>query len=271
MAWADLLASIAVFLPAVGFTLWLLGRYDGYFEHPRLFFAMGAGLFAALLVRFLEVQLFPFERPAALQPTYHPVTEPFTTGTLVASFFYTAVGYALIESFARTAILGVRKFRSRKDTPYYGAALGLAFGAMWGTSFLREAIITEEGRLVLNAPVLVVDGSALVVAVGLMLSGAAAGVWTGKEIGTGKLWLGTLIGLGWAAPGLAFFWMWRNRPSFLLWALCTLVWGVFAIINADRRVLARIVPPEIRDMVRKERRRERRKGPDQEPAETLRP
>ncbi|MES2155024.1 MAG: hypothetical protein V4510_07800 [bacterium] len=255
MAYADLVAAVGIFLPTAALIWFMLGRYEGYFEDNRLFFAMGAGIFAALVVRFLEVRLFGFEYPQVIQGT----GPPFTTGTLVYSFAYTALGYGLIQTLAKTSVLGFRKFRMRKDSAYYGAALGLAFGAMWATEFAAANIVSDGGRVVTETPALILDASLLLVSFGLVLAGGASGTWIGREVGEGRLWRGSVTGSLWIAPGLALMWFWLRPGDQVIPALASLGWGIFALVYTDKRILQVIVPPEVRDMIRKERRRERRK------------
>ena len=259
MVSAGLVASVAVILPAMGL-LWLyLNRYDGYFEHNRLFFALVLGLFAGTAVRFLEVFLFPFDHPRVIQPG----VDPFTSGTLVYSFAYTTFGLALMETLGKTAVLGFKKFRSRKDTPYYGAALGVGFGAMWtiqvAVSLMNlHTVDVESGKLLTDQASLIYDGVLLLMCVGLLFSHAASAIWVGKGAAEGKLWRGLMHGTLWLAPCLAFYWLFTNvHPT--LPAVALLGWGIFAMAFANRRILERIVPAEMRDMVRKERRRTARR------------
>ncbi len=255
MAYGDLLAAIAIFLPTIALVWFFLGRYEGFFEDARLFFAMGAGLFAALVIRFLEVRAFTFDSPRTFQPE-----GALTTGTMLISFLYTAFGFGLIQTLAKTAILGFKKFRMRKDSAYYGAALGLAFGAMWATEYVAAHLAKDGGHLITTPAAILLDAFLLMLGFGVVLTGGASGTWIGREVGEGRLWRGTVVGSLWLAPPLALVWLWRNLDDQVIPAISALAWGIFALVYVDRRILQRIVPPEIRDMVRKERRREQRKG-----------
>jgi hypothetical protein len=256
VAYAELVAALGIFLPAAALVWFLLGRYEGYFEDNRLFFAMGAGLFAALVLRFLEVKFFGFDQPYVIQGNYGP----YTSGTLVYSFAYTAVGYGLLEAMGMTAILGFSKFRMRKDSAYYGTALGIAFGAMWATEFVSAGIWTDgQGHMVTDSFHVVDDALLVLLGMGIGLAHAAAGTYVGRECGAGKLARAGLFGTLWLAPAFALQWCWLNAPQREVAAIACLAWGIVGLVIADRKVLQVIVPPEVRDQMGKQRRRERRR------------
>ncbi|MEA3204275.1 MAG: hypothetical protein QOI63_1955, partial [Thermoplasmata archaeon] len=125
MASPSLVASALTLVPAMALIYLVLRRYEGYFEQNRLFFGLSAGLFAGIVVKYLELWLFPFDDLSRLMPG-----QPVTTSSLIYSAAYSTFGFGLLAGLAMGAVLGFRKFRARKDTPYYGVALGLAFGAM---------------------------------------------------------------------------------------------------------------------------------------------
>lgn len=262
MASPTLVASVLTLVPAMSLIYYVLRRYEGYFEQNRLFFALTAGLFAGILVKFLEVQFFPFDDPRILQPD----TAPLALGTLVYSAAYTVAGFSMLAGLAMAAVLGFRKFRARKDTPYYGVSLGFAFGAMHTMPLFAGSIAA------LVQPALRTDGSALVddllallLATGLVMAHGAAGVWVGRGSAAGRLWKGMMQGSLLLAPALALSWLWlrsldAGRASGAVVALASVAYGGFLVVITQRKVLDTIVPPEIRDQVRRERRRELRKG-----------
>lgn len=255
----NLIAAVLTIGPAMGMLWFFLRRYEGYFEQSRLFFALILGLFAGTLVRALEVFFFPFDNPRLIQPDLLPLT----TGTLVYSFAYTAFGLGVLETLGKTAVLGFKKFRTRKDTPYYGIALGLGFGAMWTIQFLAGptglVYDRDAGAMVVSQPALFLDFFAFLLAMGLLLAHGASAVWVGRGAGEGRLWHGAMFGTLWLAPGLAMYWLYLHAGDQVLPAVGALAWGGFAMWIASNRILETIVPPEIRDMVRKEMRRKARK------------
>jgi hypothetical protein len=251
-------ASILTLVPAMALIYWVLRRYDGYFEQNRLFFGLSAGLFAGIIVKYAEVTLFPFDNVRSIQPE-----GPITTGTLVYSAAYTAFGFALVASLAMSAVLGFRKFRTRKDTPYYGVALGLAFGAMHTMPlFARSILGLVTPTLRLDPAALVGYAIVILFATGLIMAHGAAAVWVGKGSAEGRLWRGVMQGGVLLSPALAISWFWvqNNAQPGLFPAVTSAAYGTFLTVLASRKVLDPIVPLEIRDQVRRERRRAQRKG-----------
>src|SRR5205085_1980466 len=123
-----LLAVPVTIVPAMGLLWLMLHRYEGYFEDARVFFSLVAGFFVGIVVAFLESQ-FDFAGTASLQ----------AYGTLPAFILFVA-GYAFLEAGAKTAVLGLSRFRKRKDTPYYAASFGLGFGAMVALAFVGVSL-----------------------------------------------------------------------------------------------------------------------------------
>lgn len=253
MASVFLLAAVATIAPAVGLLFYLLNRYEGYFEDARVFFALVAGFFAGLVVAFLEAVAFRFESPQFVD----------AAGPATAFLMYVG-GYALVEAAAKTTVLGTSKFRKRKDTPYYGAALGIGFGAMVALQAVarRFQAIADVGWAADRATALVVLLT-LAFAVSTLLVQAAAGILVGRGAAQGNLWRGLCFGAFAQMPAFAFAWFGLvDRVAFIVAAaILSLGYGV-ALVLWTRRILDGIVPPDIRDQVMKERRRAaRRKDP----------
>jgi hypothetical protein len=231
-----LIAVPVTIVPAMGLLWLMLYRYEGYFEDARVFFALVAGFFAGILVSYLEVQ-FAFQW----------------------SWVLFVAGYAFLEGGAKTVVLGLARFRKRKDTPYYAAAFGLGFGAMQALAFVGNAVRGAEAnggyqvRPFLGMVCLFLGG---------ILAHGGSTVLVGRGSAQGKLMTGWLQGAAAQAPILAFWYLWpsfgQDNSLVLVPVVGSLAWGAALLAFADLRILARIVPPEIRDMVAKERRREKR-------------
>jgi hypothetical protein len=259
-----MVAATVTIVPAMAALWYFLRRYEGYFQDARVFFSLVVGFFAGLAVAFLENVLFRFQDQTFIEAT-----------GLAFALMYFIFGYAMLESAAKLVVLGSKNFRVRKDTPYYGAALGLGFGAM--VSLQIVALALQGSELLTRG----LSGSSLaaflllvLTATGTCLTHGAAGVWIGKGAADGKLWRGLLHGTLWQAPALLTLWfLWVNLPTIaIVPALASALFGAIALLVAQTRILDRIVPPEIRDLVRKERRREQRsaargerdgRGPDE--------
>lgn len=242
-----LVAASITLPPALGALFALLRRYEGYFEDSRIFFSLIVGFFAGLVVAFLENVLFRFDS-----------AEFATAAGLAMAFSYYVAGYAVVEAGAKSVVLGSGKFRRRKDTPYYGAALGIGFGMM--LALQQVSLAFERGNLLENgfsARLIVVIALLLALASGTILTSGASGVLIGRGSANGKLWNGLALGSLVQMPIQVFLWF-SPAPGMgvaILPALAALAYGIAILIYTQRKVLDVIVPPAIRDQVLKERRR----------------
>lgn len=245
-----LIAAAVTIVPALGFLWYLLGRYEGYFEDARVFFSLVVGFFAGLVVAFLEGALFQFDSLAFI----------LSAGVATAFVLYVA-GYAFIEAAAKTIVLGTEKFRKRKDTPYYGAALGIGFGAMVALQsvalgFTRIGVVGWAWTV----DTVAVAAFVLMLAFGNLLVQGAVGVWVGRGSADGRMWRGMGHGALLHMPLLALLWLARLEGLWMisLAAVGAMVYGLGLVAYTQRNILDKVVPPEIRDLVTKERRRAER-------------
>lgn len=246
-----LVASVVTILPALGFLFYLLNRYEGYFEDARVFFSLTVGFFVGMVVAFLETVAFRFGS-----------TEFIQAAGLATAFFFSVAGNAFVEAAAKTAVLGTAKFRKRKDTPYYGAALGIGFGAMVALmEVARRFTLIEELGWAFDAPTATVVLLILAFAFAAILVHGAGGVWIGKGSADGKLWRGMGQGSLVQMPVLAFAFVgtFEGRWTAIVAAGASVVYAIAIVLYTQRHILDKVVPPEIRDMVLKERRREARR------------
>lgn len=247
MANTFLLAAPIAILPAM-VTLWvLLKRYEDYFDDARVFISLTIGLFAGLVITALEILAFPFAGPQFIAEAGE--------GTAFALF---VGGYAFLESAAKTVVLGSSGYRTRKDTPYYGAALGLGLGAMSALYFISQSL--ERARQNDNEYTALPFVTMAMVFVGAVLVHGAAGVWIGKGAADGKLWRGLTIGALLQMPLLGATWLFwptigQGNVVVVFPAVFSVGYGVALLAITSKRVLDHVVPPEIRDQVRRERRR----------------
>jgi hypothetical protein len=123
-----------------------------------------------------------------------------------------------------------------------------------------DSIAALVQPLRLDAAALLYDGAALVFMVGLLLAHGAAAVFVGRGSASGKLWKGVIQGALTLVPAYGIAWFWHQNGIQLVPALASLGYGALLTYMAQTRILDTIVPPEIRDQVRRERRRELRKG-----------
>ena len=246
-------AAPLTIVPAMGLLWLMLHRYEEYFVFTRVMFSLVAGFFAGIVVALFESQ-FDFAGPDAVA----------AMGLIPSAIMFVA-GYAFFEAGGKTIMLGLSRFRKRKDTPFYAAAFGLGFGAMLALSLLVAAWRTAEMPRVPDYEMVPFLGI-VALFVGVLMAHGGSTVWIGKGSAEGKLAKGWLQAAGLQLPALLFLRLsWPalgdgDETGFLGFAVLALLYGGALLAFADSRILANIVPPEIREMVRKEKRREAREA-----------
>jgi hypothetical protein len=255
------LAVAVTILPAMLAMWWFLRRYEGYFEDARIFFSLAVGFFLGLFATAFEFLAFPF----------HTADFVDAMGWGTALFLFVA-GYAFFETGAKVIALGLKKFRQRKDTPYYGAAMGLGFGAMAALLFVALNLnLSGFYETPYSARTFFVM---VMVPVGGILAHGATGAIVGQGSAEGKLWKGWGYGALLQMPLLGTYWLfWPNiGDGTMAWSgvgeglllyifpsVLALGYGLGLLLITQRRVLDPIVPADIRAQVARERRREARR------------
>lgn len=246
MASPFLVGTFVNIIPAMAALWLLLRRYEGYFEDARLFFALVVGLFAGTLTAWAEVA-FGFGDVDFLR----------RVGPGVGLLMF-VVGYALLETGVKAMVMGLKRFRGRRDAPYYGASLGLGMGAMMGSFFVARNLHVAEaaGRPYSALPLVFM----ILVGVGGVLAHGATGVWVAKGSSEGRLGRGWAQAMALQMPVLATQWLHSLFPgrNLALPGLVAVAYGSGLLWHASRRILDRVVPPEIRDQIRRDRRRTQR-------------
>jgi hypothetical protein len=266
-----LIAAPLAILPTAIALWYLLRRYEAYFDDARVFLSLTFGFFAGLLAVVFESFVFPFQDVV--------FRNQVGSGT---AFLLFVIGYPLFESGLKSVILGMRRYRGRKDTPYYGAALGLGMGAMMALGFIAANLNLGDAYAVIRQD-LVANGTANVtlagplaggyhwgpllamvaVPIGAVFAHGATAVYVGRYISKGSLWKAWIIGALLQIPSamaLALFW-----PSIgigdemnAIPGVLSIVYGVGLLAIARARVLDVIVPKDVLDRLQKAQRREAR-------------
>ncbi len=245
-------ASLVTIVPSMAMLWYLLKRYEDYFDDARVFFSLIVGFFGGLFIMALETLVFGFDRPS------------FQAAAGVGTAFIMYVfGYSVLETAAKVVVLGSRGYRTRRDTPYYGAALGLGMGAILGLLFV--ALNLEQSGLLTRS----IDGEWLqaflliaMLPMGAAFAHGATGVWVGYYTSQGRLWYALAIGALLQMPILGMYWLWPTGGSgvALFPAVASVIYGSTLVAITINRILENVVPPEIRDQVRRDRRRQQRLG-----------
>ncbi len=265
MANPVLIAAPLAILPAAAALWYLLKRYEGYFDDGRVFLSLTFGFFAGLVAIFLELALFPFQ-----DETFKAQVG---AGTAFLMFVF---GYAMFETACKLVVLGMSRFRGRKDTPYYGAALGLGMGSMMALGFIalnlnQVPFIAEQLNTTSNQTILPSDVSyqalpfiaMLLVPLGLVFAHGGSGAFVGRYVAKGELWKGWAVGAALQAPGLmalALFWpsIGIGYETNIVPGLIAMGYGLGLMAIARSKILDHVVPAEIKDKLRRAQRREAR-------------
>lgn len=150
------------FLPSMGFLYILLNQYEGLFSDKRAFFAYLLGLGGGLVATILQLYFGPTGR------------EP---PTLAA---FEVILFGLIHALIFAMMLNSKRFRAKRDTPFYGVAFGLGFGALNVMILIGNAVSnlgTTPGNVFVEALSLAYIGLYFM---GSILLHASVGAWIGS-------------------------------------------------------------------------------------------
>lgn len=266
-----LIAAPVAILPAVAALWYLLKRYELYFDDARVFFSLVVGFFAGLLTTALEFLVFDFQSPKFVAQV--------GVGT---AFLFFVVGYAMFETAGKLVVLGSKGYRTRKDTPYYGAALGLGMGSMMALGFIAINLNAVDAHSALAGAADNATGNATggpgnafayrpatfmsmaLVPLGAVFAHGATGVFVGRGTARGELWKAWLVGSLLQMPVLGIYWLFwpsigRGDVLLLYPGLLSFGYGLALLHIARTKILDTIVPKHILDQVRRDRRREKRR------------
>lgn len=219
-------------VPAMATLYILLKEFQPFYEEKRLFRAFFLGMAVGLLITIGEFFVGP--KPEAQEG-----------GPWAALAVYAAL-FALLEVGAFAVVLNSRRYRAKRDTPYYAVGFGLGFGAT-NVLFLVGNLVTRlqtRPAGVAEAVFLAVIGLYFI---GSILVHAAVGAWVGLGTSRGPLFpnlaLAALVRTGYVA---GFYVMYRSSSPFVSFALPFLgaAAGV-ALVAWVLRALSRIVPQEV--------------------------
>jgi hypothetical protein len=216
------------FVPSMGFLYILLNNYEGLFNDKRAFFAyligLGAGLVATVLQMFLG--------PSGAESTLVQFLEIVLFGVVHALLFAMA--------------LNSKRFRAKRDTPFYGVAFGLGFGALNVLFLVGNAVThlaTTPGEIFVETLSLSYIGLYFM---GSILLHAVVGAWIGK--GSADRNLAAAIIKGAVAEGvyLAGFFLLFVEPIGSFVPIAALVLTIALVHHVLKHELDPIIPPEIR-------------------------
>jgi hypothetical protein len=225
-----ILAVFYCFVPAMGFLYILLHEYQHFYNEKKMFRTFFVGMIAGAVLTLLE--------------------QFFRGGGGVGLLLMGAL-LAVLEALAFTAVLNWRPFRGRRDTPYYGLAFGLGFGAtaaLFGM-FLVLLEVERSGSLAgldVWTRLFQITMLALHLIGGILIHGAMGG-WIGHGTGTGPLPKYVLLAGAVRFAYHVLFVAILFLPALLgnVLTVLSLAFAIWVIMRVLRNVLDRLVPPEI--------------------------
>lgn len=241
-------------IPAMAILYRVLHRFEGFFDEKRLFKMLMVGMAVGGAVTLVELIALGFHDPFVLQRR-----------GLRVGVISLAATYPLIEGAAKTAALNWHTLAGRRDTPYYGVAFGLGFGAILtfilvGREFSR--LLVAPGFALLTHIEIALTSVVLFVLFlsGMILhavSGALVGKATGERDVLKALGYGAVValpfylayGIFWAHPEA---WA-RNLAPF---ASLALAWWLLERFGMG--TLESIVPEDLAKQVRRDQRKRAR-------------
>lgn len=231
------------FVPAMGFLYILLHTYEAFFNEKRLFLTFFVGIVFGVVITALTQTLGPkvVLVATAADPSLFQLGELLVFAALIA----------VLETAAFTAVLNWRTFRGRRDTPFFGTAFGLGFGAA-NVIFLLGGILRAlelQGATADLYEVLLLSIFSLYF-IGSILAFAAMGAWVGRGTASGDLWpefaRASLLRTTFNALFYAILVSSLHAPLFSnLLPVLGIIVGVLVIRHVIRFVLDRVVPPEV--------------------------
>ncbi|HEX9816064.1 MAG TPA: hypothetical protein VGB18_03700 [Candidatus Thermoplasmatota archaeon] len=216
------------FVPSMGFLYILLHNYEGLFNDKRAFFAYLIGLGAGLIATIFQMFLGP---SGAETPT-------------VA--FLEILLFGVVHALLFAMALNSKRFRGKRDTPFYGVAFGLGFGAL-NVLFLVGNAVAQLART--PGPVLVETLSLSYIGLyfmGSILLHAAVGAWIGKGSATRSIFQPLLKSAAAEAIFLGGFYLLFLEPWGSFVPIVGLSLAIALIAHVLKHDLDTIIPPEVR-------------------------
>jgi hypothetical protein len=169
---SQLFLGILAFLPALSIVYFVLGAQEEFFRDQAMFVAMIGGLVLGLLVAIAERFI--------LQD---------------ASVLFVVLAFPLVETMAKTMLVGLPRFRDREETVLLGGAAGAMMAAML-VVFYVQYVAGEPTTWQLLVKV-------LAAAIGLTGAHFVSGLRLGLGPARGSITSGFLASLLWLIPAHA--------------------------------------------------------------------
>lgn len=132
----NFIASIVSFIPAIAILYYILDKYENCYEEQKIFLSLVIGFFLGLISAIME--MFGFFTLRAEIDYKENIKYVFYSPSLIMSIFV----IALFQNALKSLVLSMKRFKQRTETVFYGASLGLGFGALY--SFVSFSTIFTD-------------------------------------------------------------------------------------------------------------------------------
>lgn len=231
---SQLLLGVIAFLPALAIMYFVLGSQEGFFEHGSMFLALLGGLVLGVLVVIAETFML-----------------------VDAGLIFIVIAFPLVETMAKTTLVGLPRFRDERETVMLGGATGIMLGAM---------VFTFYGQSLAGDPV---DWRLLVKAIGGSIGFTGAHFVSGMRLGQGpaegSLLGGFLPSLAWLLPAHVLLGLLGVVPveggvaiqplrGDWVWAVLLALYGVGIFLWRTPDLIRKALPEKERRRMRREQR-----------------
>lgn len=132
----NFLGSIICFIPAIAILYYILDKNEDCFEEKKIFLSLLIGFFLGLIAAIMEMFGFFTLKPNIIYKDN--IKYVIYSNYLIMSIFV----IALFQNALKSLVLSWKRFRQRTDTAFYGASLGLGFGALY--SFISFSVFFQN-------------------------------------------------------------------------------------------------------------------------------
>lgn len=121
----NFIGTIICFVPAIAILYFVLDKYEGCYKEQKIFLSLLIGFFLGLISAIMEMFGFFTLIPKIeiIEGVRYVIYSPY----IILSIFT----IALFQNGIKSLILSLERFRQSTETVFYGASLGLGFGALY--------------------------------------------------------------------------------------------------------------------------------------------
>lgn len=236
----NFIGSIICFVPAVAILYFILKKYEGLYDEQKIFISLLFGFFLGLISAIFEmVGFFSLKPYVRIEGGLRIVI--YDIFTIISIF-----GIALFQNALKSLALTMQRFR--EGSVFYGASVGLGFGALY--SFVAIANVNLDYNTLATTVFLILGIIFLQCCFGIII-----GYGIHKKRFLSYFVLAVILQI---ILNIIFFYAYSltRREELIIPAIITFLFGINLYLYIDRN----IIPDTLPDNLKKERRRKMRKG-----------